>query len=66
MVKATFGRGEGKPVVLHYDMTLWQDAPLARRWGVSNIRIEDADGKQDMLKNLKGILAGDCKKFAKD
>jgi len=65
-VKATFGRGEGKPVVLHYDMTLYQEAPLARRWGVSNIRIEDADGKQDMLKNLKEILAGDCKTFAKD
>jgi len=30
-VRATFSQGDPKPVVIHYDMTLYQDAPLGRR-----------------------------------
>ena len=62
-VRASFSQGGPKPVVIHYDMTLYQDAPLPRRWGVSNIRIQDSRGTDDLLKNLKRILATDCKTF---
>ncbi|MEJ0024418.1 MAG: hypothetical protein WDN01_00195 [Rhizomicrobium sp.] len=62
-VRASFSQGGPKPVVIHYDMTLYQNAPLPRRWGVSNIRIQDARGTDDLLKNLKRILATDCKAF---
>ena len=62
-VKASFSQGGPKPVVIHYDMTLYQDAPLPRRWGVSNIRIQDSRGTDDLRKNLARILATDCKAF---
>jgi len=62
-VRASFSQGGPKPVVIHYDMTLYQDAPLPRRWGVSNIRIQDSRGTDDLLKSLTRILATDCKAF---
>jgi len=62
-VRASFSQGGPKPVVIHYDMTLYQDAPLPRRWGVSNIRIQDSRGTDDLRKNLARILATDCKAF---
>jgi hypothetical protein len=62
-VRATFSRDDPKPVVIHYDMTLYQEAPLERRWGVSNIRVQDSDGTDDLLKDLKSTLAGECKAF---
>ncbi|MEJ1969070.1 MAG: hypothetical protein WDN03_10640 [Rhizomicrobium sp.] len=62
-VRAAFSQGGPKPVVIHYDMTLYQDAPLPRRWGVNNIRIQDSRGTDDLLKNLSRILATDCKAF---
>jgi len=62
-VRASFSQGGPKPVTIHYDMTLYQDAPLVRRWGVSNIRIQDARGTDDLRKNLSRILATDCKAF---
>lgn len=65
-VKVTFSQGEPKPVVIYYDMTLWQSDPLPHRWGVSNIRIQASDGNQDLRKWLKSELAGDCKKYDKD
>lgn len=62
-VRATFSQGEPKPVVIHYDMTLYQTDPLPHRWGVSNIRIQDSHKTDDLLKTLTRVLATDCKAF---
>lgn len=62
-VRAVFSQGGPNPVVIHYDMTLYQDAPLPRRWGVSNIRIQDSRGTDDLRKFLARVLADECKAF---
>jgi hypothetical protein len=51
-----------------YDLTLYDSAPLPRRWGVSNMRVHAKDmGKMpDLLTALKSDLAGDCKAYNKD
>ena len=66
-VRASFVAGTA-PVSVEYDLTLYDSAPLPRRWGVSNMRVHAKDlGKEpDLLTALKSDLAGDCKAYNKD
>jgi len=51
-VRATFIRYGNDRVVIHYDMMLYQSAPLPRLWGVHNMRIEDSRGASDLQHSL--------------
>jgi hypothetical protein len=62
-VRASF-LSYNEQVVIEYDMYLYDDSPLPwRSWGVSNIRIHDGDGTNDLLKTLRHALNNECKKF---
>ena len=66
-VHASFGPAKA-PTVVDYDLTLYDSAPLPRRWGVSNMRVHEKElkGTPDLLTALKSDLAGDCKAYNKD
>ena len=66
-VRASFGEYK-TPIVVEYDLTLYDSAPLPRRWGVSNMRVhtKDLKGTPDLLTALKSDLAGECKAYNKD
>ena len=61
-VRASFESYKHK-VVVDYEMNLYDEAPLPRRWGVSNIRIRDDHGTNDLLKTLRQALKDECKGF---
>ena len=62
-VRASF-RSYNAQVVIEYDMYLYDDSPLPdRSWGVSNIRIHDDDGINDLLKTLRHALNDECKGY---
>jgi hypothetical protein len=61
-VRASF-KSYRQKVAIDYDMYLYDDAPLPRRWGVSNIRIHDDHGTNDLLKTLRRALNDECKGF---
>lgn len=61
-VRASFESYKQK-IVIDYDMNLYDDAPRQRRWGVSNIRIHDDHGTNDLLKTLRKFLNDECKGF---
>jgi hypothetical protein len=62
VVRASFGSHSSK-VVIDYDMYLYDEARLPRRWGVSNIRIHDNRGVSDLLQTLHQELQGECNAF---
>jgi hypothetical protein len=61
-VRASFGSYNAK-VVIDYDMYLYDEAPLPRRWGVSNMRIRDEHGTNDLLQTLRHALTDECKGY---
>lgn len=61
-VRASFRSYDGQ-VAIDYDMHLYDEAPLPRRWGVSNMRIRDDHGTNDLLETLRHALTDECKGF---
>lgn len=62
-VRASFGIPR-QPTDIDYDMHLYQDTPLPRRWGVSNIRIHSqALHSPDLLQAIGSNLAGECRGY---
>lgn len=59
-VRASF-RSYGGQVVIDYDMHLYDEAP--RRWGVSDMRIRDDHGTNDLRKTLRHALTDECKGY---
>jgi hypothetical protein len=59
-VRASF-RSYNARVAVDYDLSLYDEAP--RRWGVSNIRIHDDRGTNDLLKTLRHVLNDECTGF---
>jgi hypothetical protein len=59
-VRASF-QSYDTQVTIDYDMYLYNDTP--RRWGVSNMRIHDKNGTDDLLKTVHQALKDECKGF---
>jgi hypothetical protein len=60
-VRASF-TSYNEQVVIDYDMDLYDAAPR-RHWGVSNIRIHDNHGTNELLKILHKVLTDECKGY---